>query len=401
MSVSNDELNDKYDIALRTSYQLQAAHLLLQYPSLSNYFSLKALDSQTFHSKNNLNSSLKNDNHSSILNVTIPIPYSLNSSNLSCNVSTDSTIKELKNDIPPSTQKNDSTNHCSDIEEQEIDNDAPPSLLLGDDLLCPTCGLHLSSGHFGTTVRLRSLHRSSTRRRRYSRNRAKQCTQKSFQKQNNIQGNQNVMKADGNLNNSSLQYCLKRVKDGEASNCIVYTCGQCHGKMKFKGIATVTKNKQKERIQSEKIDQLKMNEPKRNKMKEKSIKMSSSEKKQMMQRKKLGSMFISHSFASKSGAGFNFTVSKNKGSGSLNGLNASSATSVLSKNRNDVSDEFLPLPNVGSETEKSSHSQGQNTKNDFVSPLQSRKKKRKRGRNDKSGNDRKSGLMDFLASLND
>jgi len=359
--------------SLRNSYQLHAASILQQYPSLSSYFSLKAVDSK---------------------------------SNLSFNTNLTPNVENTCGDVNINANR-DKQNHAQRASFNPFSN-------LGSEFLCPHCGLHLSPGHFQTNVRLRALHRGSTRRRRASRNQSfsmcksnNSTNPRSARKKHNTKEWKSVSSFSSSKENGpnhyekeiyevnkKLEYQLKRVTDGEAKNCIVYTCGRCGAKLKYKGVTFATKNKQKEQIRNDKCEQKeykkKFTTPssKRKLQKDerssffhlqplqiKQISSTTQLKQRSEQKEKqkiLGGAFIGHSFASK---------------------NSNMKTPSLTTNSNQLSGNFIPL------------SSKSKSKNVFSSPLlQSKKKKSKRGKSDGNRSDdkgKKSQLMNFLASLND
>lgn len=360
-------------ISLRTNYQLKVANILSQNPNLSSYFALKAIDSKFSSSCNtNLNTNIAN--------------------------SVNGTEKECKD------SKIDSSH-------LEFHFNFNPSSNLGSEFLCPYCGLHLSPGHFQTSVRIRNLHRGPTRRRRASRHQAycidivnNSSNPRSARKQYNTKEWKSILSFSPSEENrpnhyekeqyevnQKLEYRSKRVTDGEAKNCVVYTCGRCGEKLKFKGVPMSTKKKQKEQLQNMKLEQQGNNNiniatPSSSKSAKHStnnnlfhiktkhmISVQPVPKKQELkeQQKKLGSAFVGHSFASKD----------------LSCTKFHSATI----NSNSLSGNFIPI--------------GSKSKNKSESPLlKSTKKKRKRGKTDvgrHDGKGKKSQLMDFLASLND
>ena len=98
------------------------------------------------------------------------------------------------------------------------------------------------AGANNTTLRVRSLKRGSTRRRRDSRNQRRRLTTvltSKRQMQPRSPSNDNIL---SKLNDNTMQKQYRsnyrrliRVTDGEAKNAVIYTCGLCATKTKFKG----------------------------------------------------------------------------------------------------------------------------------------------------------------------
>lgn len=290
------------DIDMRMSYQMQAANLLSSNPTLSSYFTLAAIDSK------------KHDG-----------------------VSTSAAGDGISFQTLP--KEGESMMNDPNVE----------SSCFNEDLICKACGLHLSSAHFGTTVRLRSIRRGRTRRRRASRNKAKEAAHKENTAAFRHHRRKEWKSAGGDYTTKSLipednsaEWKMFRVTDGEAVNCVVYTCGNCGQKQKLKGIPVTAKRKRKI------ADNGKLVEPKGFR-----VNSSSNSKEEKQKRFEQGSSYVSHNFV---------------------------------RNREtDFKGDIMSLAH-NKKTENRA----------MFNRLDSRKKRKKNG-----GSHKKSDLMNFLSSLND
>ena len=387
MNTSNEYHEERTfidDNSLRISYQLQAARVLAHHPLLSSYFALQAVDSET-----------------SPCNI-----------NLQSDVSNNSSSAADYHEIEGATNERILNKKIIDCKYEELEND----------LICPTCGLHLSAGHFNTSIRLRRLNRGSTRRRRSSRYYS-QFPDASHLKQGSIIPNARIISPKQRRNPSKnskdhdeLERCitqkkyfqtLKRVTDGQARACVVYECGICKEKMKFKSVSIVSSLKQKKQYFDEQKNKKQKNEPDQNinnnirdrpsfnlrsqlkySKTHTSVFSSIDKQKQNEERKKLGASFIGFSFASNSVRNTSQKVMQNI-SPKINVENSAIG----------MNDEFVPVRN---DNIKKAIPNFHDRSNHVISPLlQVKKKKRKRGTGNNSEKNKKSELMDFLASLND
>lgn len=118
---------------------------------------------------------------------------------------------------------------------------------VGDEaLVCRTCGLLLMAGMHGTKVRVRSLRRGSTRRRRDSRNQRRYLSMSSLltsknnsNKQIQVNSSNVISKLDDVMKQKKYRYNYQRlinITDGEGKNAVIYTCGLCASKAYFKGV---------------------------------------------------------------------------------------------------------------------------------------------------------------------
>lgn len=111
----------------------------------------------------------------------------------------------------------------------------PPSLNIPSSFAyCHACGSVLQPGKNKTTLRLRSVGRGTTRRRRASRRKAAELRSK---KQASKGGGQKWKhNHDGQMNGEQEERNLFRVTDGTCRNVVVVTCGSCGWKLKHKGL---------------------------------------------------------------------------------------------------------------------------------------------------------------------
>ena len=99
---------------------------------------------------------------------------------------------------------------------------------------CHACGSLLQPGKNGTTVRLRSVGRGATRRRRASRRRAAEFRSK---KQASVGGGRKWRgEGSSRMNDEKEERNFLRVTDGCCRNMVVVTCGSCGWKLKHKGL---------------------------------------------------------------------------------------------------------------------------------------------------------------------
>lgn len=133
------------------------------------------------------------------------------------------------------------THALADSTQEPASLDIPSSFLF-----CHACGCLLQPGTNGTTLRLRSVRRGHTRRRRASRKLARDSRAK---KQHSSGGGRKFQQDDEN------QYVymqeerdLMQVTDGTCRNAVVVTCGSCGWKLKYKGLPPV---KQQQTIRKE------------------------------------------------------------------------------------------------------------------------------------------------------
>lgn len=101
-------------------------------------------------------------------------------------------------------------------------------------LYCHVCGGMLQPGKNGTTLRLRSVGRGKTRRRRASRRKAAEYRSK---KQSSVTGGRKWR--EESVDDGKEERDLTRVTDGTCRNAIVVTCGSCGWKLKCKGLPPV------------------------------------------------------------------------------------------------------------------------------------------------------------------
>jgi len=102
-------------------------------------------------------------------------------------------------------------------------------LVDNNNFVCRYCGTLLFPGYCNTTLRVVKLKRGKTRRRRASR-----MKRKSFEKtdlKKNWENSYTILK-DARMKERE----SRRLGDGEAKNCVSYTCGYCGSKHKSKGM---------------------------------------------------------------------------------------------------------------------------------------------------------------------
>jgi len=140
-----------------------------------------------------------------------------------------------------------------------------PCEVADEAFVCRACGLGLMAGAHNTTLRVRSLKRGSTRRRRDSRNQRRRLTTvltSKRQTQTCSPSNSNIL---SKLNENTIQKQYRsnyrrliRVTDGEAKNAVIYTCGFCATKTKFKGslVARAEKRQRSSGQQGENVKKL-------------------------------------------------------------------------------------------------------------------------------------------------
>lgn len=236
---------------LRTAYRLQAASLLLLSPSssfqtgpshvaakLSTYFSRSLLDDPSPNGSLQIQNKKQSQKKKTVVDSSeVVSEFLMSIQNITKNVQ-----ESASSLSPDDTTHPDTTTDVSLI--------IPPVLALSEHI-CKSCGLLLASGIQGTTTRIRSLKRGSTRRRRCSRYRMKEFTKR--------KGVQRQLQHQSSINtNSSLEYTHKefanRVTDGESNHCVVYKCGLCGNNEKKKGIPISTKVRRSVPHTNENID---------------------------------------------------------------------------------------------------------------------------------------------------
>jgi len=114
--------------------------------------------------------------------------------------------------------------HCYDTLQSQLTT--AQSLVLDEAFVCRACGLFLVPGIHGTTVRVRSVGRGRTRRRRDLRKRYKEHVQKQLPAQSQPDPES-----------------IRRIANGSCINSVIYTCGSCGNKARFQGITAVAKAK--------------------------------------------------------------------------------------------------------------------------------------------------------------
>ena len=102
-------------------------------------------------------------------------------------------------------------------------------------MYCHACGSWLQAGKNGTTLRLRSVGRGKTRRRRASRQKAAEIRAKT---QSSVAGGRKWRSQD-TPDDDKEERDLMRVTDGTCRNALVVTCGSCGYKLKYKGLPPV------------------------------------------------------------------------------------------------------------------------------------------------------------------
>lgn len=108
---------------------------------------------------------------------------------------------------------------------------------------CNCCGCVLQPGTNGTTLRVRSVGRGRTRRRRASRKKAKEFQSK---KQSSVGGGR-TWRQDSQQQNGGIEKSeedLLSVSDGACRNAVVVTCGSCGWKLKYKGMPPIRQQQQ-------------------------------------------------------------------------------------------------------------------------------------------------------------
>jgi len=115
-------------------------------------------------------------------------------------------------------------------------SEEPPSLNIPSSLsYCHACGSMLQAGKNGTTLRLRSVGRGKSRRRRASRRKASEFRSKN----QSSAASGGRMWRDDNGDEGKEERDLVRVTDGSCRNAVVVTCGSCGWKLKYKGLPPV------------------------------------------------------------------------------------------------------------------------------------------------------------------
>jgi len=130
---------------------------------------------------------------------------------------------------------------------------------ISSDYFCVTCGVSfLFTPQIMSSIRIRSLKKGKSRRRRASRLKASKLIKDREILQKHRGGGRSF--AGNSVNNShggtvmaveNIKLSLKesheyrRVKDGMSKNCVVYTCGFCGNKYRWKGLCKKRKELQK------------------------------------------------------------------------------------------------------------------------------------------------------------
>lgn len=107
---------------------------------------------------------------------------------------------------------------------------------------CHACGSLLQFGKNGTTLRLRSVGRGKTRRRRASRRKAAEFRAR---KQSSVTGGRKWKDDNSHNDDNKEERDLMRVTDGTCRNAIVVTCGSCGYKLKYKGLPPVRQQQER------------------------------------------------------------------------------------------------------------------------------------------------------------
>jgi hypothetical protein len=277
-----------------------------------------------------------------------------------------------------------------------------PSLSIVDEaFVCRGCGAYLVPGMHGATVRARSTRRGKTRRRRALRQqykhhmKAKLAVRSDPRRRLPVEDLETLEKKEQEQQNN-----LRRVRDGSCANAVIYTCGKCFTKASFRGIsvyakqrhtAAVREERQKKKVADQKQHQRSTSTLKNSK--QNSVSSSSSFlSKRLQSSASPAAVKLQQQNRSRSpipGTGSNAIQSSKVHSFSKRSAMATHtfASPPTTNSRPPVNKSMLAAP-------KDAHTLVPDTR--LPLSLGSRKKKKK---NSQPGN--KSGLLDFLSSLND